>query len=232
MASSRLTTLRILLGLGLIRAGEHVLRAVVATGSPRSVVFLALDIVGFARLGDREQLDRRKWLYTAVDRIQDSLAGRAAYDVLDRGDGMLVLLPGDTNLIRLFEESIPDLADWISDQRGTRMRCALHKGNVQRDHRGWVGKQINIVFRLIDSPLLRKQRKGSDAALLVAMTDAVYREASQCLRDLDEQRYRNLFRKGWASEAQKVQVQFKESDFAAWVAPVASGRHLPDPGLT
>lgn len=204
-------------------------RAVSLTESPRDVTLVALDIVGFGRRDSADQLRLRKGLFAVVRGVKQRLGHLITYDVLDRGDGVLVVLPSDTDLIRVVERAIPGVADEVTtgtEELGAgemRLRCVIHKGEVQRDKWGWVGAEVNLVFRLIDSEELRRRLSITDASLVVALSQSVYGELSR-LHGNDRQSMSNSLKAGWGSEPEECRLAAKETDVVAWVAPVLGGQ--------
>jgi class 3 adenylate cyclase len=205
------------------------LRAASLTESPRDVTLVAFDIVGFGRRGPADQIRLRRGLFAVVKGVQQRLGHLIAHDVLDRGDGVLVLLPGGTDLIRVVEQAIPGLAEEVTAGTGDlgagemRLRCVIHKGEVQRDKWGWVGHEVNLVFRLIDADELRRRLSVADASLVVALSQPVYGELARLYGD-DERDTENSIKASWGNEPQECRLAAKETNVAAWVAPVQGTR--------
>jgi class 3 adenylate cyclase len=209
-----------------MRLGRRLKRAAFLTETPREVTFVALDIAGFGKRNSGEQARLRQRLFAAVKVIRHGLGNLISYDVLDRGDGVLVLLPGAADTIRLLGEALPDLANRISaenrEQNSDKMilRCVIHKGQAQRDRWGWVGEDVNLVFRLLDSRTLKLRLLHGDqrSPLTVALSEAIYRDA--CDQAKDEQVLHNLIKFHWHEALTRHTVRAKEVEQNAWTASV------------
>lgn len=217
-----------------MRLGRRLLRAALLTETPREVTFVALDIVGFGRRDSEDQARLRRRLFSAVKVIRQRLI---SYGVLDRGDGVLVLLPGATDTMRLLGVALPDLANRIAagnrEPHGDKMilRCVIHKGLAQRDRWGWVGEDVNLVFRLLDSRTLKLRLLRGDqrSPLTVALSEAVYRDA--CDQTEDEQALQNRIKSSWHEALTRHTVRAKEFEQQAWTASVGVTRWDTSPAI-
>jgi class 3 adenylate cyclase len=208
------------------RLGRRLKRAAFLTETPREVTLVALDIVGFGKRDSGEQARLRQRLFAAVKVIRHGLGNLISYDVLDRGDGVLVLLPDAADTIRLLGVALPELANRIRagnrEPNGDKMilRCVIHKGQAQRDRWGWVGDDVNLVFRLLDSRTfkLRLLRGDQRSPLTVALSEAIYRDA--CDRARDEQVLHNCIKSSWHEALTQHTVRAKEVEQHAWTVSV------------
>jgi len=220
-----------------LRLGRRLKRAAFLTETPREVTFVALDIAGFGRRNSGEQARLRQRLFAAVKVIRHGLGNLISYDVLDRGDGVLVLLPGAADTIRLLGESLPDLANRISVENRELnsdkmiLRCVIHKGQAQRDRWGWVGEDVNLVFRLLDSRTLKLRLLHRDqrSPLTVALSEAIYRDA--CDQAKDEQALHNCIKSNWHEALTRHTVRAKEVEQNAWTASVGVPRSDTSPAM-
>ena len=219
------------------RLGRRLKRAVFLTETPREVTFVALDIVGFGKRDSREQARLRQRLFAAVKVIRHGLGNLISYDVLDRGDGVLVLLPGAADTIRLLGTALPVLANRIGadnrepDSDKMILRCVIHKGQAQRDRWGWVGEDVNLVFRLLDSRTLKLRLLRGDqrSYLTVALSEAIYRDA--CDQAKDEQVLHNCIKSSWHEALTRHTVRAKEVEQHAWTASVGMARSDTPPAI-
>jgi class 3 adenylate cyclase len=101
----------------------------------------------------------------------------------DRGDGGVILVrPVDrapkTLLLRTF---VPVLSDMLAEHantfpdRGFRLRVAIHSGEVLFDDNGIFGEDVDITFRLLNAPELKRRLRGTAAPLVLAVSDHIYR---------------------------------------------------------
>lgn len=208
------------------RVIRRLVRAVNLTETPRDVTFVALDIVAFGRRASLEQERLRRRLFSAVRVIRHGLGNLISYDVLDRGDGVMMLLPGTTDTLRILNEAMPGLADRVgadnkSGENGTMLlRCVIHRGQAQRDRWGWVGDDVNLVFRLLDSRTvkLQRQRRVQPSPVTVVLTEAFYRAACDLIED--EQELQNSIKSWWHDGLSRHTIRAKEVEQTAWIASV------------
>lgn len=207
------------------RLVRRLARTVNLTETPRLVTFVALDIMGFGSRTCDEQERLRRRLFAAVKVIRHGLGNLITYDVLDRGDGVLVLLPGATDALRMLENTMPGLADQIGRDNGAEggrrmlLRCVIHRGHAQRDRWGWVGEDVNLVFRLLDSRTLKIRRRNDDRSpLTVALSDAIHRELCKLLSD--EQLLENRVKDHWHHPLMRETFRAKEIEQTAWIASI------------
>lgn len=227
-ASQSLATARTQVATVVTRLGRRLIRAAYLAESPRDVTFVAFDIVGYGRRDLRDQVRLRRRLFTAVKVIKHELGNLISYDVLDRGDGVLVLLPGTTDIVRMLQQAVPGLARSVAEDNRLAspeakmiLRCAIHKGRAQRDKWGWVGEDVNLVFRLLDSRTLKLRlvRKDHSSPVTVALSEAIYREACAGI-DNDEQQFLNCIKSNWHDALTEHAFRAKEVEQRAWVASV------------
>jgi len=101
---------------------------------------------------------------------------RTLWQVQERGDGELAVLPPDTDGPRLIADYPRELADALgevnSERRSRlRIRMAMHHGTLVQGRFGPVGQGPIVVSRLLDSDELRKylaQRAELDVVLIVS----------------------------------------------------------------
>ena len=144
---------------------------------PEHRTIVVVDIAGFGRRTDREQLLARSVLAHVMRRAFRIGGIRwTRLWISDRGDGMIVLVPPDLSKVAVLEAVLPALRHLVGRHNGCstnriRLRVAVHAGEVQRDARGWVGTDLNLACRLVDDhalyrALLDDQRK--DVAVLIS----------------------------------------------------------------
>jgi class 3 adenylate cyclase len=209
------------------RAVRRVGRWIRKSNKPLTVIFVALDISGFGRRSASDQAELRRRLYGGVKILRRSIGYPITFGVRDRGDGLLVLLPGTVDTLRVLEDGLPALARKVDEDNRSKplcdpmkLRCVIHKGPASRDQWDWMGDEVNLVFRLIDSETLRKaQHEEKRTPLVVAMTNVIYDEALRKLGK-DEQRLHNLIKRFWDRELGERDFKVKETERTAWVAAV------------
>jgi class 3 adenylate cyclase len=219
--------------LGIARASAiglvgRISRVVRRSEPRRAVTLVAFDIAGFGRRGPGEQARFRRRLFAAAGLITHQLGGWLACEVLDRGDGVLVVLPTSVDSLQLLREALPEIAESIdADNRASGddamiLRCVVHKGRAERDRWGWVGEDVNMVFRLLDSRTLRLRRQQRDerSPLAVAISEAIYLDAGERLGDA--QALENEIKDRWYDSLERHFFKVKDFERHAWVASVGA----------
>jgi hypothetical protein len=182
----------------------------------RSIV--VIDIAGFGRWSNRTQLRARAAL-NAMVRAAFRAAGIAWWKlaVEDRGDGMIVLVPAAVSKVDLLDPMIPCLAAALWEHNTVaepadriRLRISVHAGEVHRDACGWVGTDLNLACRLVNSePVYRQLRRSPQADLVLAVSDTIHRGVVQ-----------HGYRRISPASYKPIHVVVKEVNAQAWV-------HLP-----
>jgi hypothetical protein len=134
--------------------------------------------------------------------------------VEDRGDGMIILIPARVSKADILDPLIPTLAAIVQHHNATtpvsqriRLRIAVHAGEIHHDATGWVGTDLNLACRLVNSPALyRKLQQTPTADLVVAVSDAIYHGIVQ-----------HAYRRISPATYTPTQVTIKEVDTRAWI---------------
>jgi len=180
-----------------------------------------VDIVGFGR-PDRDddiRLHLRDRLYEMLEKAFDDsgIPWEGCYHE-DRGDGALVVIPPGISARSIIDPLPERLSRLIRRhnhvsraEAGLQLRAAAHIGPVDHDGHGFVGADVNLVFRLLDARPLKRLVAASGAELGLAVSDYVYH---------------NLIRRYPGSVStdalQTVRFQTKKTRTHAWV-------YLPGP---
>jgi hypothetical protein len=191
-------------------------------------------IVDVEKSGERGELflfAMRKALYSIMETaFQAAGLDWAATEHEDRGDGILILIPGGVPKVVLLDPLLGQLgaalrhhAALSSAAAQIRLRVVLHAGEIQRDDHGFAGRELNHAFRLGDARQCRAALTAVPPAhLVLIVSDAFYRAAVlPGLRSIDPASYR------------RVAVSVKETFAPAWVhvpghAELPDLEHLPD----
>ncbi|MET9294077.1 hypothetical protein [Streptomyces sp. NPDC003077] len=147
----------------------------------RKILF-GLDIAGFNCPGrsDWTGLAMRRALYEALGQgLAKAGIQPDQYELLDRGDGVMVVLDPVAGADELFLTVVPTLAQAIGDHNVAspsdqciRLRAVLHTGHVIRDEHGYVGQDVSLAFRLLNCAELRAALEGSRSDLVLVLSDA------------------------------------------------------------
>ena len=146
---------------------------------------LAVDIAGFTRQ-DRDD-DIRGYLHEELygllrKAFDDSGIPWAECHWEDRGDGALVVLPpaiSPKGIIDPLPERLRALVrrhNHVSrPSAAIQLRAAAHIGMMVHDGNGFVGSDVNLLFRMLDARALRRALAASEAELAMIVSGYVYR---------------------------------------------------------
>ncbi|MEO3785411.1 hypothetical protein ABGB12_18935 [Actinocorallia sp. B10E7] len=101
----------------------------------------------------------------------------------DRGDGMLLALPGGLPTALLVDPLVGELRVMLhahnrraSEGSRLRLRMSLDAGHVTHDGYGLVGNVANKLHRALDAPAFKRELVASSADLGVIVSDFVFGE--------------------------------------------------------
>lgn len=184
---------------------------------------LAVDLEGSTRRTNPAKGELRRALYQLMDRAlaASGITGQHLEPPADRGDGMLILIRAhdDVPKTALLGRLIPALATLLAEHNGTvsdpslgmRLRAVIHAGEVHLDDWGFYGEELDVAFRLLDSPMVKR-------ALATACT-------SPLVLVVSDEIYRTIVRHGYLDEGQYqplVRVQVADHQRRGWI-------HVPVP---
>ncbi len=105
----------------------------------------------------------------------------------DRGDGVLALVRPADEIPKtlLIDPLIPTLAALLSDYnsgvpalehpaRQLRLRTVVHAGEVHDDGNGFFGEPLDVAFRLLDAPPVRKRLRRTTGSLVLVVSDEIF----------------------------------------------------------
>jgi hypothetical protein len=179
----------------------------------RSIV--VVDMMAFGRWHNPSQL-RARAVLRAVLRSAFRSAGitwrRVAVE--DRGDGMIILVPPTVSKADILDPIIPNMATMIRQhnvacdaESRIRLRVSVHAGEVHADPAGWVGTDLNVACRLLDSPAAyRHLRRDPSADLVVVVSNVIY-------HGIVQHRYRRISPAAYIP----IHVTIKEVNTRAWL---------------
>jgi hypothetical protein len=181
----------------------------------------AVDIVGFNN--SRRDDDIQLYVHKALHEMLQAAFDRADVpwsDCMheDRGDGVLVVVPPAIPVAGLIDP-IPDrLRSLIrrhnrvsSDAARIQLRIAAHVGAVHHDGHGFVGRDVSLLYRLLDARPLRRMLSESGAEVAFIASGYMY-ENVICRRPslVDPALFQNL------------PVRVKETRTRAWAYVVGA----------
>lgn len=148
---------------------------------PRHRTILVLDIEGSTHRTDTAKARLRSTMYAFLEEALRSsgIAAEHHDPPADRGDGALILVhPVDeAPKTLLLNRVIPRLAEQLTAQdpeHGFRLRVALHAGEVNYDSRGCFGEALDIAFRLLDAPEVKRKLRTIDTPLVLVVSHDIY----------------------------------------------------------
>jgi hypothetical protein len=190
---------------------------------------LAVDLEGSTKRTNPAKGELRRVLYQLMDRAlaATEIAEQHLEPPADRGDGMLILIRphDDVPKTALLGRLIPALTTLLAEHNATvpdpslrmRLRAVIHAGEVHLDDWGFYGEELDVAFRLLDSPTVKRALgAASMSPLVLVISDEIFRTI---IRHgyLDEGRYRPL-----------VRVRVADQQRRGWVhTPVAADCDRP-----
>ncbi len=145
----------------------------------------AIDIVGFTSPArdDEIRLYLHKELYDILERAFDgSGIPWASCFHEDRGDGALIVVPPGVACMGIIDplpERLRGLIrrhNHVSCQAAAiQLRAAAHVGPVEHDGHGFVGSDIDLLFRMLEAQPLKRALGCSGAELALIVSADVYR---------------------------------------------------------
>jgi len=146
----------------------------------------------------------------------------------DRGDGGVVLIrPVDRLPKPMFLQAfVPMLNDMLEEHgyafpdRAFRLRVAIHSGEVLFDRNGFFGEDVDITFRLLNAPKLKRRLRMTAASLVLVVSDHIHRSVVRHgYEGIDERSFEPLVEVVVASLPYKGWVQVPAEALASQVVP-------------
>lgn len=145
----------------------------------------AVDIAGFTRpdRDDDVRIFMREELYRILERAFDGsgIPWTACFRE-DRGDGALVIVPPGIAAKGIIDPLPERLCSLIrrhnhvsSAAAHIQLRVAAHLGPVYHDGHGFVGTDVDYLFRMLDARPLKDTLASTGADLALIVSDYVYR---------------------------------------------------------
>jgi class 3 adenylate cyclase len=149
-------------------------------------LILAYDVEHYSGRGTRREYVTQQRLSNILKYVlRESGVRTNTAEIQEQGDGGLALLPTGgavdeprliVNLINALVTGLVELnEDLVSDAK-VRLRVGLHEGVVHPAAHGYVGPAVIEACRLRDAEAVRSALVGSDAPLVVAVADGLYRD--------------------------------------------------------
>ncbi|MBP2324931.1 Tfp pilus assembly protein PilF [Kibdelosporangium banguiense] len=175
-----------------------------------------MDVERFNDAGrtNENRLVVRAGVYRALDAaLRDAGIPEADCHREDCGDGVLVTASPDVpkalfvaNLPRELAKALQTHNKTHAPQEWIRLRMALHAGELHYDPHGVVGAAVNMAFRLVEAPPLRKALASSPGVLALITSSWFYEDVVRQSQAAVPGSYR------------PVQVTVKETTGVGWIS--------------
>jgi hypothetical protein len=175
-------------------------------GLPRHRAIVAVDIEQSTSRPDPIKGELRRVLYELFDQALRSagIHRRHRDGFTDRGDGILALIRPVDQAAKpvLLNRAVPALSQLLTDYnsaarpgRQLRVRVVVHAGEVHYDRNGCFGEALDIAFRLLDAPGVKKALRAAADPLTLVISEDIYRTIVRHGYDgIDQDAFRQLIR--------------------------------------
>jgi hypothetical protein len=142
-------------------------------------LILAVDLEGSTLRTNPVKGELRRIMYDLLARALKSagIDPRHLEQLTDRGDGVLVLVRPHDDVPKtvLLGRVIPMLTALLAEHNAEagdpalrlRLRVVVHAGEVHDDGKGFYGDDLDVAFRLLDSPTVKRALRQAPASPLV-----------------------------------------------------------------
>ncbi|RFS84116.1 hypothetical protein D0T12_18325 [Actinomadura spongiicola] len=145
--------------------------------APQHRAMAAFDICGFSSSADPHVMRlMRDSMYQVVK--EASATAQMPWNNCeheDRGDGLFLLAPPGCSAYSLVDPLVPLIRAGLAQvnralppSRQLRLRMAVHHGELVRDEHGVISPALNMLFRLLNAPILKARFEHGDLALIVS----------------------------------------------------------------
>jgi hypothetical protein len=151
----------------------------------RSIV--AVDVEGSTKRTNPAKGKLRRILYDLLDRAlkASGIGPRHLEALADRGDGVLILIRpyDDVPKTVLIGRLIPALTALLAEHNAAvaepelrmRLRAVVHAGEVHDDDWGFYGDDIDVAFRLLEAPTVKRTlREAPEAPLVLVVSEEIW----------------------------------------------------------
>jgi class 3 adenylate cyclase len=154
-----------------------------ADGLPRHRTIVAVDIEQSTSRPDPVKAELRRVLYDLFDQALRTagIHSRHRDRFTDRGDGILALIHPVDQAAKpvLLTRVVPALGQLLTDynraHQPLRVRVVVHAGEIHYDGHGCFGEALDIAFRLLDAPGVKKSLRETADPLALVVSGDIYR---------------------------------------------------------
>jgi class 3 adenylate cyclase len=205
-----------------------------AKGLPHHRTIFSVDIESSTTRTNPVKAELRTALYELTDAALRS-AGICELHrdrFFDRGDSVLALIHPveQASKVPLLSRAIPTLNQLLTDynaslprlgrpERQLRIRAVVHAGEVHYDVNGCFGEALDVAFRLLDAPPVKKALRVTASPLILVVSEDIYRSVVRQRYDgIDHDTFRPLVRiqiagdryRGWIHSPEAAQGDMAE----------------------
>lgn len=151
----------------------------------RSIV--VVDLEGSTKRSNMAKGELRRVMYELLDQalMAAGIGPDHLEELADRGDGVLILIRphDDVPKSALVGRLIPVLAGLLAEHNAAaarpelelRMRAVVHAGEVHEDGRGFYGDDIDVAFRLVNAPAVKRAlREAASSPLVLVVSEEIF----------------------------------------------------------
>ncbi|WP_107501974.1 hypothetical protein, partial [Streptomyces sp. wa1063] len=149
-------------------------------GEARYELVISVDARRSGQYSDAEKPRMRERIYRVLETaFAQAGVGRDAVHMEDRGDGVLMSVPGRIAVTRLLGLWMVEVHENLREENRSLLvplglRVAMHVGPVRHDSRGISGRAVDLTCRLADSAVARQLLDRERADLVLAVSDSLY----------------------------------------------------------
>jgi hypothetical protein len=150
----------------------------------RSIV--AVDLEGSTKRTNTVKGELRRVMYELLDQALRAAGIGPGHleDLVDRGDGVLILVRPHDDVPKtvLLGRLMPVLAALLAGHNAQvagpelalRLRAVVHAGEVHYDGRGFYGDDLDVAFRLLDAPAVKRSlREATSSPLVLVVSEEI-----------------------------------------------------------
>ncbi|MFY0511690.1 hypothetical protein ACOMD4_15025 [Streptomyces anulatus] len=192
-------------------------------GEARYELVISVDARRSGQYSDAEKPRMRERIYRVLETaFAQAGVGRDAVHMEDRGDGVLVSVPGRIAVTRLLGLWMVEVHENLREENRSLLvplglRVAMHVGPVRHDSRGISGRAVDLTCRLADSAVARQLLDRERADLVLAVSDSLYADVVSAGGKFIE-----------PARFSSARLALKEGEVSAWFH--LPGRPAPDIG--
>jgi hypothetical protein len=151
----------------------------------RSIV--VVDLEGSTKRSNMVKGQLRRVMYDLLDQafLAAGIGPGQLEELADRGDGVLILIRPHDEVPKaaLLGLLIPVLAGLLAEHNAAaarpdlelRMRAVVHAGEVHKDGRGFYGDDLDVAFRLVNAPAVKRAlREVASSPLVLVVSEEIF----------------------------------------------------------